>query len=413
MKHKNLTTPQATSNSCRRVRPSSVLTFVLAIGLCGFGTFKALTPAQPSDSSTVVEVVPPIGVVADRAELHGQHTTDSPYLLTKASPAPRVSTKLTPIQTLRVGQRVRADAPTDELDLQFGEDVVPSAWRKLTLTAPKQNGTTSDVVLLRPWEWIEQQQAKVGGQVYIAVPECGIDGNATVHQIESCPQIIAGGGRVVTGTFRHRVGSGFELTVAGETQPIRCTGNHPIWSETRHDFVRADSLQLGEQLRTTIGLTHVESSTPLPGETYVYNIEVHGLHVYHVGQSGLLVHNSGDCLKKFYHGTDDLSAADIVENGLDGNAMAKINREFGELRDDLGFHMTEIRDGAEGAESYALSQAGNRNGLASIVEANWDDLKPFLRPRKDRPGEWYIPDDLFELLPSGLFRLSPGSPFNP
>jgi hypothetical protein len=139
--------------------------------------------------------------------------------------------------------------------------------------------------------WIEQQQADVDGTLYISVPECGIDRNATVHRIEACPLIVNGPGRVITATFRHQVAGGIELSVAEESQPIRCTGNHPIWSETRHDFVRADSLQPGETLRTTTGLTHVVSSKPLPGKTYVYNIEVHGLHVYNVGETGILTHN--------------------------------------------------------------------------------------------------------------------------
>ena len=204
---------------------------------------------------------------------------------------------MTPIEALQVGQRVRADAPTDDVDRQFGDEVVPSEWQKLTLTAPKRDGTVADVVLLRPRWWIAQHQAEVDGQVFISVPECGINGNATVHSVDACPEIVSGPGRVITGTFRHRVSSGIALSVEGEEQPIRCTGNHPFWSEDRQGFVRADSLQPDERLRTPNGVTKVLSSIPLAAETPVYNLEVHGEHVYHVGAWGALVHNGGGSLQ--------------------------------------------------------------------------------------------------------------------
>ena len=87
-------------------------------------------------------------------------------------------------------------------------------------------------------------------------------------------EIPDGEGQVITGAFRHQAEGGVELTIEGEPEPIRCTGNHPTWSEDRQEFVRADHLQLEEQLRTTTGLTKLSSSMPLVGQAYVYNIEV-------------------------------------------------------------------------------------------------------------------------------------------
>ena len=84
-------------------------------------------------------------------------------------------------------------------------------------------------------------------------------------------------GRVITGTYRDHVIGGIDLSIAGESQPIRCTGNHPIWSWTHQDYVRADNLQPGETRRTTAGLTQVTASKELDHKTYVYNIEVYGL----------------------------------------------------------------------------------------------------------------------------------------
>ena len=204
-------------------------------------------------------------------------------------------TQLIPIEQLVVGERVLAESPTGEEDLQFGSDIIPSEWRKLTLRAPKRDGTVADVVLLRPLTWLNQQRGEVGGTVFISVPECGIDGNAEVLEIDPCPVILPGEGRVITGTFRHQVSASISLSIAGQAEPILCTGNHPFWSEDRQDFVRADSLQPNETLRTATGTTTVTSFCHIPGSTPVYNLEIHGTHVYHVGTSGVLVHNGDPC----------------------------------------------------------------------------------------------------------------------
>ncbi|NJN37027.1 MAG: hypothetical protein HC794_08170 [Nitrospiraceae bacterium] len=40
--------------------------------------------------------------------------------------------------------------------------------------------------------------------------------------------------------------AGNVLRLAGLDEPIGCTANHPIWSETKQEFVRADALRPGE-----------------------------------------------------------------------------------------------------------------------------------------------------------------------
>ena len=88
------------------------------------------------------------------------------------------------------------------------------------------------------------------------------------------------------------------LRIASQAEPILCTGNHPFWSENRQDFIRADSLQPHETLRTSTGTTTVTGLIHTQGVTPVFNLEIHGLHVYHVGTAGVLVHNGvgDDCL---------------------------------------------------------------------------------------------------------------------
>ena len=365
------------SNEVFGIRGSTILIISIALAIGSFSAWKAVsggsaTAARISVSGTALAAggdKSPSVVAGLQTEPHSS-TVRSPAarttsnfgsaILTKADavvadrptkPHLAVKTTLTPIEQIQVGDRVLAESPTGEEDTAFGSDIIPSEWRKLTLRAPKRDGTVAEVVLLRPLTWLNEQRSgrsrlpsgtfaarrtnarhlsdelgidfgttnalngrdtsrnparqagptvesqtvedMVGGTVFISVPECGIDGNAQVLAIDACPAIPSGSGRVVTGTFLHQARSTITLTIAGQSEPIECTGNHPFWSEDRQTFVRADSLQPNEILRTATGLTTVESWTPDLNPTPVYNIEVHGAHVYHVGISGVVVHNSG------------------------------------------------------------------------------------------------------------------------
>ncbi|MFN9970069.1 MAG: polymorphic toxin-type HINT domain-containing protein, partial [Phycisphaerae bacterium] len=84
------------------------------------------------------------------------------------------------------------------------------------------------------------------------------------------------------------------LEITGLDEPLGVTDTHPIWSETRQDFVVAGQLEIGEQFRTVTGqsatLTKIHPHRGPP--EMVFNLEVDGQHVYHVASSGLLVHNA-------------------------------------------------------------------------------------------------------------------------
>jgi hypothetical protein len=58
------------------------------------------------------------------------------------------------------------------------------------------------------------------------------------------------------------------------------------------DFVPAGELRVGETLRNLDGVVRIESIEQLGSEERVYNLEIHGEHVFRVASSGLLVHNS-------------------------------------------------------------------------------------------------------------------------
>ena len=159
----------------------------------------------------------------------------------------------------------------------------------------KRDGTGADVVLLRPDSWLEKNNAKVGGNVYIAVPECGIDGNAKVTNIEACPPIAGGPGQAVIGTFHHHSATVYDLVVEGQDQSIGVTGNHPIWSADRQDYIPAAELSIGERLLAFNGTPRVKSLIPRGPPQPVYNLEVLNHHTYHVTKQGLLVHNANRC----------------------------------------------------------------------------------------------------------------------
>lgn len=251
----------------------------------------------------------------------------------------------------------------------------------------------------------------LGGTVFISVPECGIDGHAQVLAIEPCPEILPGDGRVITGTFRHQVSASISLSIAGQQEPILCTGNHPFWSEDRQDFVRADSLKPNETLRTTSGSTTVTSLTHVPGSTAVYNLEIHGTHVYHVGSSGVLVHNG------------DGFCPPIIGLGL-SRGVDDLHRRFGALdwlkwqgrvtnwdpTDRLAFS-TAFREATENAKTIIFHVGGDFDIARAIAEGatlnvnktttSWEFLQIISNPKllektKFWDGKKYI--DIFKQL---------------
>ena len=99
----------------------------------------------------------------------------------------------------------------------------------------------------------------------------------------------------MTGTMAHPGANILYLDITGLDEPLGVTDTHPIWSETRQDFVVAGRWEVGEQFRTLTGesatLTKIHPHRGPP--EMVFNLEVDAEHVYSVAGSGLLVHN--DC----------------------------------------------------------------------------------------------------------------------
>jgi hypothetical protein len=128
------------------------------------------------------------------------------------------------------------------------------------------------------------------------LPELEVSGLALVTAIDDCPQIADGEGSVVTARFVtrevHVVASVDVLGADGTVETITGTTIHPVWSVDRQEWVPLSELTEGETLQGLNGLAVVLSVTLSRVSQPVYNIEVHGEHVYQVSELGLVVHNS-------------------------------------------------------------------------------------------------------------------------
>lgn len=97
--------------------------------------------------------------------------------------------------------------------------------------------------------------------------------------------------RVVKRVFVH---TDVVYPLSVDEKVIVTTEDHPFWSADKHTFVRADELEMDESLRTADG-GFARVTSPLDRDegyrALAFNLEVDGLHTYHVGTEEVLVHN--------------------------------------------------------------------------------------------------------------------------
>jgi hypothetical protein len=207
----------------------------------------------------------------------------------------RVTRELVNIEDVQLGRRVVGRNPLRE-QTQLPSEIHPETHRTIRLEMI-QYGALYELAFVRSLTWISEQQAQVGGMIQLVMTEMGLDGPARVISIEPCPEIEPddGTGRmVVTGTMKHLAGNVLEIQTADDTEPLGVTDTHPFWSVDRQNFVVAGQLTVGESLEQADGtVTQITRITPTRGPpVMVYNLEIDAEHVFHVGEDGLLVHNS-------------------------------------------------------------------------------------------------------------------------
>ena len=192
-----------------------------------------------------------------------------------------------------IGARVPTKNPNRfEVDPQPEPD--QATWAKLSITAEGSDGGIVDAEIIRPRSWILRNGICVGRMLPFNLPELEVSGLALVTAIDDCPPIADGEGSVVTARFVtrevHIVASVDVLGADGTVETITGTTIHPVWSVDRQEWVPLAELAQGERLQGLDGLAVVLGVSLARVSQPVYNIEVHGEHVYQVGELGLVVH---------------------------------------------------------------------------------------------------------------------------
>lgn len=201
-----------------------------------------------------------------------------------------------PIEQVPLGARVPTKNPRPwEYDDSLPEPD-QATWAKVSVTMYRNDGGIVDAELLRPRWWIAQHGIQAGQYLPMHIEELQVQGSALVTSVEDCPEIAPGEGSVVTARFCTReVRSIARVEILGpdgQIEALEGTTIHPIWSEDRQDWVQLGELRQGEALRAASGPALALSVGIHSISVPVYNIEVHGEHVYQVGELGLLVHNN-------------------------------------------------------------------------------------------------------------------------
>jgi hypothetical protein len=241
--------------------------------------------------------------------------------LSASSATTQTSNLLIPIEQVAIGSRVPTKNPRRwEYDFALPEPN-ESTWKRFSLTARDDEGAIVEAEFIRPDWWIEENRIAAGELMPLAIEELGLSGYATIQTVEDCGPIARGDGSVVTGRFTtSRVNVIVRLTVTGPdgtTEVLEGTTVHPIWSVNRNDWIQLSELQEGERLQAADGVATVVSIAIVSTNVPVYNIEVHGEHVYQVGELGLLVHNACNPLRdaminEFGHPGPGWQAAHII-----------------------------------------------------------------------------------------------------
>ncbi len=204
------------------------------------------------------------------------------------------SNGLLPIESISVGDRV----PT--ADNQSGITVEPEVEKSyclyhISMSDPGGSGDVIEMECLRTPEWAEEVGAVTGANIAFSLPEMGLYGLATIVDVQDCPPITSGPGRLALSTITRCNACLYELWLDSAEVPIILTCMHRLYSETKKDWILAEQLIPGEMLRTINGPTEIASIESISGLHRVYNLEVDTDHCYYVSEQGILSHNARPC----------------------------------------------------------------------------------------------------------------------
>ncbi len=169
-----------------------------------------------------------------------------------------------------------------------------TTWGRISITIERTDGQIVDAELIRLRSWIEANGIRAGHALPMHIEELQIDGHAVVTSVEECPPIVSGDSSAVTGRFVTRevdvIAIVKILGANGQIESIEGTTTHPIWSVDKQDWIGLGELSEGETIQGASTFATVLDASIVRQPTLVYNVEIHGEHVYQVGGCGLLVH---------------------------------------------------------------------------------------------------------------------------
>jgi hypothetical protein len=275
-----------------------------------------------------------------------------------------------------IGARVPTKNPNRwEVDPEPEPD--QATWAKLSITAEGSDGGIVDAEIIRPRSWILANGLCAGRMLPLNLPELEVSGLALVTAIDDCPPIAGGEGSVVTARFVtrevHVVASVDVLGADGSVETITGTTIHPVWSVDRQEWVPLAELAQGERLycdTESFGLGFPSSLSPKASGLVlsvalsrvsqpVYNIEVHGEHVYQVGELGVVVHNACEGVYEF------VTTAGEIYIGQSKNIARRLKQHIksGKL-DQLQAVTVQVVEGGKTARE--LVELGRINALGGI-----------------------------------------------
>lgn len=182
------------------------------------------------------------------------------------------------------------------------EEITPYTWKWVDFEKRHADGSFSEISLRRPNWWLKVLGAeKVGAKVMLDMPEMGITGEVVVVKIKPnqldtrfLEELRRGDYvfRPLTGTFKHKSNEVYYLRFDSREEPLGVTGNHPIWSLDRDDWVAAGRLRIGERVKTEAGHVRLASRVKSRETHPVYNLEVYRDHNFLVSRDKILAHNT-------------------------------------------------------------------------------------------------------------------------
>ena len=199
-------------------------------------------------------------------------------------------------------------------------------------------GSTAKLALHN--NWISDKGYQVDAIVEMNLPEMGISGPFRITSIKHIiPQkkpvdddeIDNYGYKPVTGLFIHAASDVWKIEF-DNGEELGVTHRHPIFSTTRGDWQFAGELEIGEEVLTKDGSARVVTKEVGKAQE-VYNLEVKDYHNFLVNASGIVAHNTPNCIPSSRKLLDELGISKALKNPgkheiNDGPNAAKIKEKF-------------------------------------------------------------------------------------